>query len=36
MFAEVAQGKSTPAEAARAADREFKTIFAKWRRRGKI
>jgi multiple sugar transport system substrate-binding protein len=36
MFAEVAQGKSTPAEAARAADREFKRIFAKWRRRGKI
>ncbi len=36
MFAEVAQGKSSPAEAARAADREFKQIFAKWRRRGKI
>jgi multiple sugar transport system substrate-binding protein len=36
MFAEVAQGKSSPAEAARDAEREFKRIFAKWRSRGKI
>jgi len=36
MFAQVAQGKMTPAEAARAAQHEFKPIFAKWRARGKI
>ena len=36
MFAQVAQGKMTPAEAARAAQHEFKPIFAKWRGRGKI
>jgi multiple sugar transport system substrate-binding protein len=36
MFAQVAQGKMTPAEAARAAEREMKPIFAKWRRRKKI
>ena len=36
MFAEVAQEKMTPAEAARAADREIKAIFAKWRRRKKL
>jgi multiple sugar transport system substrate-binding protein len=36
MFAQVAQGKMTPAEAARAAQNEFKPIFAKWRGRGKI
>ncbi len=36
MFAEVAQGKMTPDEAARAAEREIKPIFAKWRRRKKI
>lgn len=36
MFAEVAQDKMTPAEAARAMDREIRTIFAKWRRRRKI
>jgi multiple sugar transport system substrate-binding protein len=36
MFAQVAQGKMTPSEAARAAQNEFKPIFAKWRRRGKI
>jgi multiple sugar transport system substrate-binding protein len=36
MFAQVAQGRMTPAEAARAADRQMKPIFAKWRRRGKI
>ena len=36
MFAEVAQGKSTPAEAARNYQHQMKTIFAKWRSRGKI
>jgi hypothetical protein len=36
MFAEVAQGKLTPAEAAKAAERDAKRIFAKWRSRGKI
>ena len=36
MFAQVAQGKMTPAEAAKAAEREMKPIFAKWRRRKKI
>jgi multiple sugar transport system substrate-binding protein len=36
MFAQVAQGKMTPDEAARAANREIGTIFAKWRRRKKI
>jgi multiple sugar transport system substrate-binding protein len=36
MFAQVAQGKMTPAEAAKAAENEFKPIFAKWRGRGKI
>jgi multiple sugar transport system substrate-binding protein len=36
MFAEVAQGKMTPAEAAKAANHDAKRIFAKWRGRGKI
>jgi multiple sugar transport system substrate-binding protein len=36
MFAQVAQGKMTPAEAAKAAQQEFRPIFAKWRGRGKI
>jgi multiple sugar transport system substrate-binding protein len=36
MFAEVAQGKMTPAEAAKAAEHDFKAIFAKWRNRGKL
>lgn len=36
MFAEVAQGKMTPAEAAKAAEHDAKRIFAKWRKRGKI
>ncbi len=36
MFAQVAQGKMTPAEAAKAAEHDAKRIFAKWRRRGKI
>jgi multiple sugar transport system substrate-binding protein len=36
MFAEVAQGKMTPAEAAKAAEHDAKRIFAKWRKRGKL
>ena len=36
MFAEVAQGKRTPDEAARDYQRRIGTIFSKWRRRGKI
>jgi multiple sugar transport system substrate-binding protein len=36
MFAEVAQGKRTPAEAAQVYDRSFKRIFARWRARKKI
>jgi multiple sugar transport system substrate-binding protein len=36
MFAEVAQGKSSPAEAARDAEKQMKAIFAKWRRRKKL
>jgi multiple sugar transport system substrate-binding protein len=32
MFAQVAQDKMTPSEAARAAQREIGPIFAKWRR----
>jgi len=36
MFAEVAQDKMTPDEAVRAAEREIKSIFAKWRRRKKL
>jgi multiple sugar transport system substrate-binding protein len=36
MFAEVAQDKMSPAEAARAAEREIKSIYAKWRRRKKL
>jgi multiple sugar transport system substrate-binding protein len=36
MFAQVAQGKLTPAEAASAAQRDIGKIFAKWRARGKI
>jgi multiple sugar transport system substrate-binding protein len=36
MFAQVTQGKMTPADAASAALHEFKPIFAKWRGRGKI
>jgi multiple sugar transport system substrate-binding protein len=36
MFAEVAQGRRTPDEAARDYQRRIGTIFAKWRRRGKI
>jgi multiple sugar transport system substrate-binding protein len=34
MFAQVAQGKMSAADAARSADRQVKTIFAKWRRQG--
>jgi multiple sugar transport system substrate-binding protein len=36
MFAEVAQGKRSPDQAARDYQRRLNTIFAKWRRRGKI
>ena len=36
MFAEVAQGKRTPDEAAKVYDRSFKRIFARWRARKKI
>jgi multiple sugar transport system substrate-binding protein len=36
MFAEVAQGKRTPEEAARVYDRSFKSIYQRWRNRGKI
>ena len=36
MFAQVAQGKMTPQEAAKASDRQFKTIFKKWRDQGLI
>ena len=36
MFAEVAQDKMSPDEAVRAAEREVKAIFNKWRRRKKL
>jgi multiple sugar transport system substrate-binding protein len=36
MFAEVAQGKRTPEEAAEVYDRSFRHIFQRWRNRGKI
>ena len=36
MFAEVAQGKRTPEEAAKVYDRSFRSIFQRWRNRGKI
>jgi multiple sugar transport system substrate-binding protein len=36
MFAEVAQGKRTPEEAAAVYDRSFRHIFQRWRNRGKI
>ena len=36
MFAEVAQGKRTPEEAAKVYDRSFRGIFQRWRNRGKI
>jgi multiple sugar transport system substrate-binding protein len=36
MFAQVAQGKMTPQEAAKAADRQFKAIFKKWRDQGLV
>jgi multiple sugar transport system substrate-binding protein len=36
MFAQVAQGKMTPQEAAKAADRQFKSIFKKWRDQGLV
>jgi multiple sugar transport system substrate-binding protein len=34
--AQVAQGKLTPDEAAKAADRQFKTIFRKWKNQGML
>jgi multiple sugar transport system substrate-binding protein len=34
MFAQVAQGKMSAADAAKSADSQLKTIFAKWRRQG--
>jgi multiple sugar transport system substrate-binding protein len=36
MFAEVAQGKRTPEEAARVYDRSFRSIYQRWRNRGRI
>jgi multiple sugar transport system substrate-binding protein len=36
MFAEVAQDKMSPEEAVKAAEREIKAIFSKWRRRKKL
>jgi hypothetical protein len=36
MFAQVAQRKLSAADAARAAGRDLKDIFGKWRRLGKI
>jgi multiple sugar transport system substrate-binding protein len=36
MFAEVAQGKRTPADAARTYDGQLREIYQKWRNRGKI
>jgi hypothetical protein len=33
MFAQVAQGKMTPENAAKAVDGEFKSIYRKWRTR---
>jgi multiple sugar transport system substrate-binding protein len=36
MFAQVAQDKMTPAEAAKSAEHDMKVIFAKWRKLGKI
>jgi multiple sugar transport system substrate-binding protein len=36
MFAEVAQGKRTPEDAAKVYDRSFRGIFQKWRNLGKI
>jgi len=36
MFAQVAQDKMTPAEAAKSAEHDMKAIFAKWRKLGKI
>jgi multiple sugar transport system substrate-binding protein len=36
MFAEVAQGRRTPSDAARTYDRQFRQIFQRWRNRRKI
>jgi uncharacterized protein (DUF2147 family) len=36
MFANVAQGKTTAADAARTAQAQFNDIFKKWRDAGKL
>ena len=36
MFAQVSQGKMSAADAVSAADHDFKDIYAKWRKLGKI
>ena len=36
MFAEVAQGKRTPADAARSYHSQINKIFAKWRKQKKV
>jgi multiple sugar transport system substrate-binding protein len=36
MFAQVAQKKMSPADAASAADKQIRQIYAKWRKRKKI
>ena len=36
MFAEVAQDKMTPQEAAKTFDKQMKAVFAKWRAQKKI
>ena len=36
MFAQVAQDKMTAQEAAKAFDRQYKTIFRKWRDQGLV
>jgi hypothetical protein len=36
MFAEVAQDKTSAADAARSAQRQFQTIFDKWKKAKKI
>jgi SNF family Na+-dependent transporter len=36
MFAEVAQGKSSPADAVRAFERKARTIHRKWRAQGLV
>jgi hypothetical protein len=36
MFAEVAQGKSSPAEAVRTFERKARAIYRKWQRQGLV